>query len=306
MIVDNEITRSDFEKSLKLQGLESFNSDQVSAWLNDNKKLIEKSKVEELDELEKSALDEFKVNAGSLKKVIVVEDNLEKSIVFVRPQQVDWDKDENGEILKSRAGTYKDTPENRKLGRVGQKFGGKKESEGKESDSKEPKPKSSSNEDMAQYHREMMDYHNKKGEGHLYHRHMAKRDEYKQKMESEKSGDKKKETKDVNNKSRKEIFNELKKNNKELFSNTLESVKKDDKAVYKITHIESGESRNFSPYFNGKDNATPWDEAAQQTIAGAIAFPELGFKVEKEKPKTHWMEEYGLLMPDDAKLRYEK
>lgn len=245
MIVDNEITRSDFEKSLKLQGLESFNSDQVSAWLNDNKKLIEKSKVEELDELEKSALDEFKVNAGSLKKVIVVEDNLEKSIVFVRPQQVDWDKDENGEILKSRAGTYKDTPENRKLGRVGQKFGGKKD-----------------------------------------------------------GGDKKKETKDVNNKSRKEIFNELKKNNKELFSNTLESVKKDDKAVYKITHIESGEYRNFYPYFNGKDNPTPGDEAAQQTIAGAIAFPELGLKVEKEKPKTHWMEEYGLLMPDDAKLRY--
>jgi len=132
MIVDNEITRSDFEKSLKLQGLESFNSDQVSAWLNDNKKLIEKSKVEELDELEKSALDEFKVNAGSLKKVIVVEDNLEKSIVFVRPQQVDWDRDENGEILKSRAGTYKDTPENRKLGRVGQKFGGKKEAGDKE------------------------------------------------------------------------------------------------------------------------------------------------------------------------------
>ena len=120
MIEDNMITRSDFEKSLKLNGLESFDENVVGEWLKDNRSLIEKSKVGELDDLEKSMLDEFKVMATSLKKVVVVEDTLEKSVVYVRPQQVEWDTAEDGEILKSRSGIYKDTPENRKLGRYRQ------------------------------------------------------------------------------------------------------------------------------------------------------------------------------------------
>lgn len=123
MIQNREITHSEFEKSCKLFGYETFSDKQMEAYIQDAKSLIEKSEKEELNDIEKSQLDEFNVNCASLKQINVVNDDLTKSLIYFRPAQIIWDKDENGEIMKSRAGTYKDTPQNRKLGRVGQKFG---------------------------------------------------------------------------------------------------------------------------------------------------------------------------------------
>lgn len=123
MIVDNNITRGDFEKSLKLQGLEAFTEEQVSAWVSGTRELIEKSEREELSDIEKSSIEEFKVDVLSLKRITVVEDDLTKSTMFIRPEQVIWDVAEDGEILKARSGIYGNTPENRKLGRIGQKYG---------------------------------------------------------------------------------------------------------------------------------------------------------------------------------------
>jgi hypothetical protein len=125
-IIQKDITRSDFEKACKLNNLEYFTSDQVESWLKDSKELIEKSQTEELDDIEKSLVDEFTVTAPNLSLVSVINDDLTKSAMYVRPSQIDWDKDENGDLMKAKSGTYSDTPENRKLGRVGQKYGGSK------------------------------------------------------------------------------------------------------------------------------------------------------------------------------------
>ena len=129
MIFDNTITRQDFEKSLKLKDLESFTDVQVEQWTKDAKELLEKSTKEELNDIEKSQLEEFMVCAPNLGKVTVVNDDLTKSLMYYRPSQVEWEVSEEVEIMKSRAGTYKDTHENRKLGRVGQKFGESKKEE---------------------------------------------------------------------------------------------------------------------------------------------------------------------------------
>lgn len=131
-IIQKEITRHDFEKTCKLNNLEYFTLEQVEAWVKDNKSLIEKSQTEELDDIEKSLVDEFTVTASNLNLVSVLNDDLTKSVMYVRPSQIDWDKDENGDLMKAKSGTYSDTPENRKLGRVGQKYGGSKGEEKKE------------------------------------------------------------------------------------------------------------------------------------------------------------------------------
>lgn len=76
----------------------------------------------------------------------------------------------------------------------------------------------------------------------------------------------------------KEKFSELKNNNIDLFNETFESVKK-SKSVYGLTFIETGESRiKYSQW--AENEAMPYDKASQETIAGAICFPELGYKVE--------------------------
>jgi len=142
MIQDNTITREDFEKSAQLNDLEVFTEQEVKAWLGDNKKLIEKSEIDELDEIEKGELNDFMIDSKSLNKVVVIEADLTKSVMFYRPSQVKWDKDEEGNLMKARSGVYKDTPYNRKKGVVGMKYGvskeGKKGTEKKGKDMKKP------------------------------------------------------------------------------------------------------------------------------------------------------------------------
>lgn len=142
MIQDNTITREDFEKSARLNDLEVFTEQEVKAWLGDNKKLIEKSEVDELDEIEKGELNDFMIDSKSLNRVIVIENDLTKSVMFYRPSQVKWDKDEEGNLMKARSGVYKDTPYNRKKGIVGMRFGqtkgAKKGTEEKGKDMKKP------------------------------------------------------------------------------------------------------------------------------------------------------------------------
>ena len=141
-IIDNTITRKDFEKSLKLGEVEVFTEAEVNAWIKDVKSLIEKSEREELSDIEKSSIDNFNIDFSSLKKVTIIEDDLSKSVVYYRPSQVEWDLDENGEIMKAKSGVYKDTPINRKKGVVGMRYGTKIETPKKE-DKEEEKDKNS-------------------------------------------------------------------------------------------------------------------------------------------------------------------
>lgn len=76
----------------------------------------------------------------------------------------------------------------------------------------------------------------------------------------------------------KEKFEALKAKNEDLFNKTFDSVAKSE-STYKITHLETGEIRVISSRaYRGEE--MPYDKAARTTIAGAICFPELGFKVE--------------------------
>lgn len=76
----------------------------------------------------------------------------------------------------------------------------------------------------------------------------------------------------------KEKFEALKAENQNLFNETFDSVVKSE-STYKLTHIETGEIRIMSSRaFENEE--MPYDKAARITIAGAICFPELGFKVE--------------------------
>jgi hypothetical protein len=117
-------TQKDFEKKVKLEDLEVFTSKELKDFAENSMNEISKSEGSK-DELMKSVADEIR----TFKPVMIYSDTLEKSIKFIRPSQVEWDTVEGDNIQKSRSGVYKNTPENKKLGRIGQKYGGKKEND---------------------------------------------------------------------------------------------------------------------------------------------------------------------------------
>ena len=146
-----QLSREDYDKLVKSGNLEQYTQQQFDAFVSSNEEILQKgNSTEELDELEKSEYDNLVEEIKSFARVEVwdVAKNsnmrLEKSIMYVRPEQVKWDeetleKSEDGELIKAKSGTYTDTPLNRKLGRVGQKYGSKKESESKKENSQTDK-----------------------------------------------------------------------------------------------------------------------------------------------------------------------
>lgn len=111
--MDNKIlTRAEFEALAKQNNWEVYTQRQVYRFSQD----ILKS-VDETERLNGA------IDYASLNRVEVINDDLTKSIMFYREQQVEWDQDENGVLMKARSGVYKDTPANRKKGIVGQRYG---------------------------------------------------------------------------------------------------------------------------------------------------------------------------------------
>jgi len=130
--IKESMTKSDFDKMVKLEDLEYFTSLQLKNFVKESSDQIIKSEGSQ-----EEMYHELAVEIRSFKPVIVWDDKLEKSIYHVRKRQVEWDKPEGDDISKARGGIYLNTPENQKLGRVGQKYGGKKaEVEGKKEDTK--------------------------------------------------------------------------------------------------------------------------------------------------------------------------
>lgn len=111
-----EMTRQEFDKLAKQNNWEVYTQRQVYQFSQDILKSVDPI------EREHGAIDYV-----SLNRVTVVNDDLTKSVVYWREQQVEWDKAEDGTLMKARSGVYKDTPANRKKGIVGQRYGGKKE-----------------------------------------------------------------------------------------------------------------------------------------------------------------------------------
>lgn len=130
------LTQEELDKLVKSNDLECFSKEQFDQYVISNKELLIKGESEELDEIEKNEYTEVTEEIRSFAKVDVYSKSsngssmLEKSIVYIRPKQVEWgelEKSEGEELSKSKSGTYTDTSLNRKLGRVGQKYGSKKE-----------------------------------------------------------------------------------------------------------------------------------------------------------------------------------
>lgn len=118
----NTIHQEDLDKKVKLNELEVFTANQLKQFAEENMNEINKSEGSK-DELMKAVADEIKSFIPYKSIGTDQEGHVTQSIVFIRPAQILWDKPKEGEIQKSRSGTYMNTPENVKLGRVGQKYG---------------------------------------------------------------------------------------------------------------------------------------------------------------------------------------
>lgn len=134
------LTREQFETLKRRENPEVFTSEQISNWIIDYSEMLQKAELSELDEVEKAAVDKFNDEFKSFTKVTVIdlpaEDSLQKGLIYtdfyIREQQIKWDDDviiksEDGKdiIEKAKSGVYTDTEFNRKMGRVGQRYGDK-------------------------------------------------------------------------------------------------------------------------------------------------------------------------------------
>jgi len=132
------ITHAQFETLIRRENPEVYTEEQMNSWIESQKEVLIKSEVDELNELEKAAVDEFNSEFPTFVKVTVItspsDENLFKGLqytnFYIREKQVEWKEvdiiksiDGVDEIEKSREGTYTNTAHNMKLGRVGAKFG---------------------------------------------------------------------------------------------------------------------------------------------------------------------------------------
>lgn len=97
-------------------GYEVFDEAQVAAYAKD---FMVKSQAGEVLQEDK---DEFAVEMAGLQKAICANEDGSQCTLYYRKPLVDWKVDSNGLVMKGIAGTYTDTPENRKLNRVGQAY----------------------------------------------------------------------------------------------------------------------------------------------------------------------------------------
>lgn len=104
-----DMTLSEFTSKYKNENFEIYTEAQVKQFSSD---LL---KSQDPEEIKNGTIDFV-----SLNRVVVVDDDLNKSVMFWRPAQIEWKEDD---ISKSKTGYYKDTPENRKKGIVGKPYG---------------------------------------------------------------------------------------------------------------------------------------------------------------------------------------
>jgi len=134
MITQNEIARKDFDRICLLKGYETFTEKQITGLSNHIKGIIEKSSREQLSSDEVQSIHAYNEDVSELKKALVLNNDMTREVVYYRERQVIFDdsieKSEDGELIKARSGVYANTAQNRKAGRVGQKYGGKKEKDG--------------------------------------------------------------------------------------------------------------------------------------------------------------------------------
>ena len=97
-------------------GYEVFDEAQVAAYAKD---FMTKSQAGEVLQEDKA---EFAVEIAGLQKAICANEDGSQCTLYYRKPLVDWKVGSNGFVMKGIVGTYTDTPENRKLNRVGQAY----------------------------------------------------------------------------------------------------------------------------------------------------------------------------------------
>jgi len=123
----NEMSREHFDQMISVHNLEKHREISILGLHKSILGDIEKGEADELSEERKAEIDLVKAELNSLQRVVVCNDDLTKSIYYVREAQVEFsgnvEKDEEGFITKAEKGSYLDTELNRTLGRVGKEYG---------------------------------------------------------------------------------------------------------------------------------------------------------------------------------------
>lgn len=112
----NRFPKEKFEQIAAENGYEVFTSEQIASYYKEG---IKKSINDQMSEAEKK---DFVTDCMYLSKAVLVDKDGTESTVYFRKSQVDWEKAEDGTIMKGVAGVYADTPANRLLGRVGEAY----------------------------------------------------------------------------------------------------------------------------------------------------------------------------------------
>jgi hypothetical protein len=175
----------DFKKLVKKNNFEISNREDLMELVEGD--LLKGQSFEELAERDQQHFYTTLEELSLWKLYSIIKDDLTKAIVFAKESDVEWsdieERGEYGQILKARGGTYANTYQNRKLGRVGQKFGSKK-GESKEKKIELPYGRTvtipASTEKLKEYYLASFKnrkYHNKEGDKvfKLYFKELKKR-----------------------------------------------------------------------------------------------------------------------------------
>lgn len=105
-----------FEETAVNNGYEVFTPEEVANYYREG---LMKSRSGELSGQEKEA---FVADVMYLQKAVCSDEENKNVLRYYRKKQVAWEEAEDGTILKGFEGVYLDTPENRRLNRVGQAY----------------------------------------------------------------------------------------------------------------------------------------------------------------------------------------
>jgi hypothetical protein len=198
MITQSEIARKDFDRVCELNNYEVFTEKQVSSLTNHIKGIIEKSNRETLTPTEIQSIHAYKEDMPELKKAIVLNNDLSRELLYYRERKVIFDdvieKSEDGEITKARTGTYANTAQNRKLGRVGRKYDPRDKKAEEESKGKtEGKKEETKEELLSKMNKMVFDKYGKDGSNVTHNKASKEIPGYKDIYEKYKEGGEKKE-----------------------------------------------------------------------------------------------------------------
>lgn len=113
---NKKVSLAMFEETAANNGYEVFTSEEVSSYYKEG---LMKSRSGELSDQEKEA---FVADVMYLQKAVCSDEQNKDVLRYYRKKQVAWEQAADGTIMKGLEGVYLDTPENRRLNRVGQAY----------------------------------------------------------------------------------------------------------------------------------------------------------------------------------------